>query len=98
MKSLLLLLLPCLARAAFQTAANFTESYSAVFRIEDDPTTGAVESLMKVTLTYINPPIQLEANGGMWLGIGLGRNTMLGTDLVICQWNDTTGKTRCTDH
>ena len=34
----------------------------------------------------------------MWLGVGLGRNTMLGTDLVICQWNDTTMKTRCTDH
>ena len=57
MKSLLFLLLPCLAHAAFQTAANFTDNYSAVFRIEDDPTTGAVESLMKVTLTYTNPPI-----------------------------------------
>ena len=57
MKSLLFLLLPCLAHAAFQTAANFTDNYSAVFRIEDDPTPGAVESLMKVTLTYINPPI-----------------------------------------
>ena len=95
---LVLLLLPWMTSAAFQTAANFTDNYSAVFRIEDDPVTGATESVMKVTLTYINPPIQLEANGGMWLGIGLGRNTMLGSDLIICQWNDTSGKTRCSDH
>ena len=57
MKSLLLLLLPCLAHAAFQTAANFTDNYSAVFRIEDDPTTGVADTLMKVTLTYVNPPV-----------------------------------------
>ena len=87
-----------MAQAAFQTAANFTDNYSAVFRIEDDPASGAIDSIMKVTLIFHNPPIQLEANGGMWLGIGLGKNTMLGSDLVICQWNDTTGKTRCSDH
>ena len=23
---------------------------------------------------------------------------MLGSDLIICQWNDTSGKTRCSDH
>ena len=53
---------------------------------------------MKVTLLYENPPLDLEEKGGMWLGIGLGKSTMLGSDLVICQWNDTSGKTRCSDH
>ena len=57
MKALLLLLLPWMASAAFQTAANFTDNYSAVFRIEDDPVTGASDAIMKVTLTYLNPPI-----------------------------------------
>lgn len=51
---------------------------------------------MKVKLIYENPPIILEEMGGMWLGIGFG-NTMLGSDLIICQWNDTNGKSRCVD-
>ena len=34
----------------------------------------------------------------MWLGIGFGNGTMLKSDLIICQWNDTSGKTRCSDH
>ena len=53
---------------------------------------------MKVTLIYKELPIKLEEMGGMWLGIGFGKSTMLGSDLVICQWNDTLGKTRCSDH
>lgn len=44
---------------------------------------------MRVTLFYENLPISLENNGGMWLGIGFGSSTMLGADIVICQWDDT---------
>jgi hypothetical protein len=43
---------------------------------------------MKVNLIYDILPIELEQMGGMWLGIGLKTSTMLGADLVICQWND----------
>ena len=53
---------------------------------------------MKVTLLYNQVPIQMEEKGGMWLGIGFGKASMLGSDLVICQWNDTSGKTRCSEH
>jgi len=53
---------------------------------------------MKVTLLYDNLPIGLENAGGMWLGIGFGSTTMLGADLVICQWDDSTFKATCTDH
>ena len=53
---------------------------------------------MKVTLIFTEAPIQIEQQGGMWLGIGFGNGTMLGSDLIICQWNDTSGKTRCSDH
>ncbi len=53
---------------------------------------------MKVTLIYNQVPIQVEEKGGMWLGIGFGKASMLGADLIICQWNDTSGKTRCSDH
>ncbi len=34
----------------------------------------------------------------MWLGIGFGKGTMVGSDLIICQWDDVSGKTRCSDH
>ena len=92
----MLLLAICteLSRCAFQTIANFTDKYSAVFSIEDDPEFGE-DSYMRVTLIYRDVPIQLEDMGGMWLGIGFGRQTMLGAVLVMCQWNDTSGKTRC---
>lgn len=39
---------------------------------------------MRVTLLFKNLPINLEDEGGMWLGIGFGSNTMLGADIVIC--------------
>ena len=86
------------ANATFQTFANFTDRYSAVFRIEDDPETKTVDAYMKVTLIFNEAPIQIEEKGGMWLGIGFGQGTMLGSDLIICQWNDISGKTRCSDH
>ena len=75
------LLKPCMG--AFQTYANFTDKYSAVFNIYDDEQFGK-DSYMKVTLLYDTPPLELEERGGMWLGIGFGKNTMLGSDLVIC--------------
>jgi hypothetical protein len=39
---------------------------------------------MRITLLFKNLPLQLEDQGGMWLGIGLGSSTMLGADIVIC--------------
>ena len=71
------------SQAAFTTIANFTERYSAVFEILDDPQYGS-DAYMKVKLIYDNVPIQLEEMGGMWLGIGFGKKTMLGSDIVIC--------------
>ena len=61
----------------------------------DDPVYGP-NSYMKTSLNYEGLPIELEEQGGMWLGIGFG-TSMLGADIVICQWNDTTGKTACHD-
>ncbi len=68
----------------FQTYANFTDKYSAVFRIEDEPLSSAVDAYMKVTLIYQDVPVQIEQQGGMWLGIGFGSSSMLNADLVIC--------------
>ena len=45
------------AIGTFQTFANFTDRYSAVFKIEDDPDTGAVDAFMKVTLIFKEVPI-----------------------------------------
>ena len=42
----------------FQTYANFTDKYSAVFRIEDEAE--VVDAYMKVTLIYTNVPAQIE--------------------------------------
>ena len=78
----------------YQTTANFTSQYSAVLTIYDDPTYGT-NSYMKVNLIYENPPVSLEEMGGLWLGIGFGKSTMLGSDLVICQWNDTSLQAWC---
>lgn len=74
-----------------------SEPRLAAFSILNDPEYGT-DAYMKVTLIYKELPIKLEEMGGMWLGIGFGKNTMLGSDIVICQWNDTNGKTRCSDH
>lgn len=53
---------------------------------------------MRITLLYENLPISLEDNGGMWLGIGFGSASMMGSDIVICQWDDTIEKGRCGDY
>jgi hypothetical protein len=53
---------------------------------------------MRITLLFKNLPLQLEDQGGMWLGIGLGSNTMLGADIVICQWLDAYEKATCSDY
>jgi hypothetical protein len=53
---------------------------------------------MRVTLLFENLPIDLESKGGMWLGIGFGKSSMLGSDLVICQWDDTIYRGRCSDY
>ena len=97
MKALLLLLVTLGgAWASFQTVANFTSNFAAYFEIFDDDVYGP-DSLMKATLIYDGLPIELEENGGMWLGIGFSATSMLNADIVICQWNDTNGKTSCSD-
>lgn len=53
---------------------------------------------MKITLLFKNLPLDLEDQGGMWLGIGFGTHTMLGSDIVICQWLDSTEKASCDDY
>ena len=65
--------------------------------IHDDPTYGS-NSYMKVSLIFENPPASLEEMGGLWLGIGFGKFTMLGADLVICQWNDTSLQAWCKNY
>lgn len=42
---------------------------------------------MKVTLLFDNVPIETDDIGGMWLGVGFGSDSMLGADLVICEWS-----------
>jgi hypothetical protein len=83
--------------AGFKTYANFTTHYSAVFEIYD-LNAGEESNDMKVTLIYDNLPIQLEEYGGLWLGLGFDSSTMLGSDIVICQWDDVLAKATCSDH
>ena len=85
------------AQCYYQTYSNFTSSYSAVFTVYDDAVYGP-NSYMKVNLIYENPPQSLEDKGGMWLGVGLGKSSMLGSDLVICQWNDTSMTAWCQNY
>lgn len=73
--------------AGFRTIANFTSSYSAILDVFD-PEGNEQSSDMRVTLLYENLPITLETKGGLWLGIGFGSDTMLGADIVICEWYD----------
>lgn len=73
--------------ANFRTIANFTSNYAAIIDYYDSDETIA-SPMLKFTLLYEKLPITLEDNGGMWLGIGFGKLTMLGTDLVICEWDD----------
>jgi len=67
----------------YRTIANFTTHYSAIIDVFDI-LPGDKSRDMRVTLLYKSLPITLEDEGGMWLGIGFGSNTMLGADLVIC--------------
>ena len=69
----------CLAN--FRTTANFTDDYGAIFDVYTNAD-GVLE--VKVSLIYSNLPLNLEKMGGMWLGIGFGKSTMLGSDIVIC--------------
>lgn len=50
---------------------------------------------MKVTLIFEKLPITLEEYDGMWLGIGFGKGTMVGSDLYICEWNDILSRASC---
>ena len=83
MKALTVLFLFIAAvNCGFDTMANFTAKYSAVFEVKDDPIAGP-NSLMQATLIFEGLPLEVEENGGMWLGIGFS-TTMLGADLIIC--------------
>jgi hypothetical protein len=85
------------ANCSFRTIANFTARYSAIIDVFDKDSDES-SSDMRVTLLYENLPINLENKGGLWLGIGFGSNSMLGSDIVICQWNDTTYRGYCGDY
>lgn len=55
----IVMVLQCLIESAncyYQTFANFTSHYSAVFTVYDDPVYGP-NSVMKVNLIYIGVPI-----------------------------------------
>lgn len=81
----------------YRTIANFTTHYSAIIDVFDElPDDNSRD--MRVTLLYTTLPITLEEEGGMWLGIGFGSDTMLGSDLVICQWYDTLQRGKCGDY
>ncbi len=67
----------------FRTIANFTSHYSAIIDVFNT-LPGDQSRDVRVTLLYENLPITLEDEGGLWLGIGFGSNTMLGADIVIC--------------
>ncbi|CDW81912.1 UNKNOWN [Stylonychia lemnae] len=86
-----------LVHAEFRSIANFTSHYSAIIDVFDT-ISGDNSRDMRVTLIYKNLPIILEDEGGMWLGIGFGSNTMLGADIVICQWDDSLQKGKCGDY
>lgn len=66
--------------------------------MDADPSSGSMSSDMRVTLLFKDLPIELEDKGGMWMGIGFGTKSMLGADIVICQWDDSVYRGKCWDH
>jgi hypothetical protein len=80
-------------RCDYTVSANFTESYSAVFDVFED----GDNSYAKTTLIYRDLPLDMEVNGGFWMGIAFGAQSMLGADLITCQWMEETQKGWCFD-